>query len=144
MAVGDRINETGAMTARAQNAINRYRGVRPSGIDADGKPRIAQASDSVDATYANVQTPLGIAMATVADQEPIEYYSIWGSFHLVEAGAAVVAGVEVMVDANGKFITATFAAGQYTQVWGRAIEGAGVDTDLFTIIFMPRLVFTPA
>lgn len=140
MAIADRLNLTGSQSARANGDINERRGVSFSGVDSEGKPRVAQADTSKSATLSDISRPAGVAMSTVEDTELIEYYSVPGSFLLVQAGDAVAADKDVMVDEDGKFIEATSTAGQFTQLWGRSLEAAAAEDDFFTIVFMPQIV----
>lgn len=145
MANGDTHNTLGHMSANANGAIGAGLGVAHNGVDANNAPRVKKATVSKNAAVASIDRPAGVNPdIDVADLGQVSYSSVYGSRVLVKGGALVNADVDVMVDGNGKFITATYTADQYTQLWGRSVDGCPADGDWFTIVFMPQLVYTKA
>lgn len=142
MTAGTRLNNTGAMSARASGAIADCRVIMPAGVNASGALQIAYAETGQAASISDVDRAIGVSTpeTDAADTDVVTYYSIPGSEVLFTAGAAIAADKDLMVTTGGKVIEAVFTAGQTTLIVGRSSEIAAADGDLFSGILHPMMV----
>lgn len=141
MTTGTRLNNTGAMPARASGAILDCRVIMPAGVNASGAAQVAVATTPKAASVSDTHRAIGVTLpdTDAEDTDTVEYYSIPGSSVLFTAGAAIAADKDLMVTTAGKVIEATFTAGQSTQLVGRSHEVAAADGDLFGGVFFPQI-----
>ena len=142
MAVGDQLlGAQGSHSAKANGAINIGRVVIRNGVDANGAARVKQAITPQSATLASVERVAGIAKATVASGDNVEYFAQPGMRVVVQGGGVVAADVEVTFDANGKVVALGVpTATQYASIVGHSVEACAADLDFFTIEFNPSVL----
>lgn len=118
MATESVVKSVGTLTASAAiTTPNRF-------VKVSGNRTIALASAATD----NV---IGVVRNKPAIGEPADV-AIDGEV-IMEAGAAVVAGVDLMSDASGRAITGVAAAGA-NRLLGTALEGAAAAGVLFSVL----------
>jgi len=141
MTQGTKVNSVGMMSARADGAIPACRFVKPAGVNADGMAEVALAVTAKAASVSDVDRVIGVSApdTDAATTDTVQYYSIPGSLVLVEIGAAVATDKDLMVDASGRAIEATYTAGQTTQLVGRSTEAGATLGDFISILFYPQL-----
>lgn len=135
---------TGRHVAVASADVTGKRVVRCSGVDSDGRPTIAHATDKDNATITTPHFPVGIAAGDIASGEVGEYLCGYGSRLIATAGAAVTAGRVVTFDSAGKVIDIAEVGGQYTTTVGVALAAAAADGDDIPILFAPSFASKPA
>lgn len=135
---------TGRVSAIASAAVTGKRVVRCTGVDSNGAPTIAHATDKDNATITTPHIPIGIAADDIASGAVGEYQCGYGSRLIATAGAAVTAGRAVTFDSAGKIIDIAEVNGQYTTIVGIALAAAAADGDDVPILFAPSFVSKPA
>lgn len=117
------------LTCHASAAVTGRRFVNVTGAPTDECPTVAHAT-TADA--------LGVAAQDAAAGDKVTVFTVG---HLqVEAGAAVAAGARVTVDASGRAIAATGAAGATVGFVGKATRAAAAAGDVISV-FIDRGAF---
>lgn len=117
--------ETSDTTFRATTAVTGKRFLRPSG-DRTGGLALSTDTENVYrmAPCGAGQKACGVSEADVLSGGKGSCKGQPGRIVVMEAGAAIVAGVEVMSDALGRAITWTSAASEANKALGQAMSGA--------------------
>jgi len=119
--------DTSPLQMTAGAAVSQYRAVKMSGA------KVIQSTAEGDTT-------VGIALEAAAADLDIIKVQVMGVAQ-VTAGAAITAGVEVETTTAGKVIT---AAGAASNSCGVALEAAGADGDVISVLLKTPNVKGPA
>lgn len=93
-------------------------------------PQVAKAS----ATHATAKPMSGVSLDSASVGEAFGFVSEEGAIVIVEAGAAVTAGVEVQPDSSGRAIAFSETASQYNVVNGIALDAASAAGDFIRVL----------
>lgn len=100
--------------------------------------KLIQTAAKASATFATVKPIAGVSIDSAdADGDAFSYCAEDGAIVIVEAGAAISAGVEVSPDSTGRAVAFSETTSQYNLSAGVALDAAGAAGDFIRVMLRP-------